>query len=456
MSPLAGRPPGRFSSPPPAMKLRPALALSGAALALVAGCGPDVDAASKPRRVVLITVDTLRYDAWSPGSMPRTRAFFDGGQVFEKCYSATSTTQPTHASLFTGLHPWEHGVVRNGLVLNEEVDTLAEHYSALGFHTSAVTSSFPVKAEMGFDQGFDRYDDDLETSYSGGKDEKDSPFYSLAPHTVDRAMAALDGAPEGDQFLWVHLFDPHDPYGDTGAGDPDAPVCMLHYLELMGANSHKDFEHWLGVTIQQYQADVRSMDAELGALLDRLDAESDRYDTLVALTADHGESLGEDGSLGHGTRLHSAQVHVPLAIRGRGWEPGVRSDVAGTVDLTETLLAWAGGATGTTSGRDLAGRADGATAFGMRRIPAEEKFETRVGGKSYDQHELRFYVADAERILCGSEAGVVVADAPDAPLGTDAAPIQALFQRFAQELATSSAQEAGGEGVKKALSALGY
>ena len=91
--------------------------------------------------------------------MPRLRKWAERGRVFERYYSSTSTTQPTHATLLTGLHPWEHGVPRNGMVLTDERITLAERLRDAGFRTVAAVASFPLHRQFGFDQGFETYHD---------------------------------------------------------------------------------------------------------------------------------------------------------------------------------------------------------------------------------------------------------------------------------------------------------
>ena len=431
--------------------------LIGLALA-AAACSGESGPAERPRRIVLLSIDTLRADAFTRESMPRTRAFFDRGARFTRFFSATSTTQPTHASLLTGQHPWDHGVVRNGLVLGEEHETIAEILAERGFRTLGVTSSFPVKGALGFGQGFDRFDDDFAQTYAdswAGEDVAGRAFYSLAPDSVARARAALDDAEGEDQFLWLHLFDPHDPYGDA-AGKSEHPVCQLPQLEMIGIRGHESFDHWLGVTIEQYHADVRAMDAQLGALLERIAAEESEYETLVVLTADHGESLGEGGTLGHGERVHSAEIHVPLAIVGEGWDAGERADVAGTVDVAETLLVWAGAPAGTTAGRDLAKVLEGSMAVGMRRVLAEETFEIRLDGTRHDQRVPRFYAVEDGEILYGEGDRIVRADDPDRAFEPADERLARFFAGAAEALASRSAEELRGGEVDAALEALGY
>ncbi len=133
---------------------------SGLALLLACGSGGE----QRPVRRVLVTLDTLRLDVFAGGEsspLERTRRWADRGLVFERYYSATSSTQPSHATLFTGLHPWQHGVPRNGVLLAEEHLTPAEQLALEGFRSGAVVSSFPVHSSFGFAQGFDVYSEEF-------------------------------------------------------------------------------------------------------------------------------------------------------------------------------------------------------------------------------------------------------------------------------------------------------
>ncbi|HSL81253.1 MAG TPA: sulfatase-like hydrolase/transferase, partial [Thermoanaerobaculia bacterium] len=224
------------------IRARSTLLVGLSSLLLLASCREPL-----PVRVVVVTLDTLRYDALDPdrapdgaaadggeSSMPLLLARAREGALFERFYAATSVTQPSHASMFTALHPWEHGVVSNGQVLDERFDTVAEVLRGEGFATAAVVASFPVAARFGFAQGFDSFDD----RFTEGRLPRrrweghavTGAFYSLADTVTERALMHLGspgrdpetGRPR-DQFLWVHYFDPHDPYGDTGGG-PSHPL----------------------------------------------------------------------------------------------------------------------------------------------------------------------------------------------------------------------------------------
>lgn len=124
----------------------------------------------RPVRVVVITLDTLRYDGLAPdprggddaspmpGLLRRAR---EEGLFFERFYAATSVTQPSHASMFTALHPWEHGVVSNGQILRADFTTVAERLQGEGFATGGIVASFPLAGRFGFAQGFDDFTEDF-------------------------------------------------------------------------------------------------------------------------------------------------------------------------------------------------------------------------------------------------------------------------------------------------------
>ena len=148
--------------PPAASTTRPegALALLGLLLLGIAGC----TSAKESVRVVLITLDTLRYDALlatgeveGSAQMPLTSAWLEKGAVFTRFYSASSSTQPTHASIFTGRHPWEHGVHANAVRFETDEPSIVEILRDAGFSTGAVVASFPVGSVVRFDRGFDTF-----------------------------------------------------------------------------------------------------------------------------------------------------------------------------------------------------------------------------------------------------------------------------------------------------------
>jgi arylsulfatase A-like enzyme len=292
-----------------------------------------------PPNVLLVTLDTTRADHLGPyaagaAATPELDAFARGAVVYERAYATSSWTLPSHASIFTGLLPIEHGAqtapqgqsatLGYGVrPLAEHFDTLAERLAARGYHTAAVVSGPALKRELGVAQGFERYEDDL-----GGPRALTG---RRAGETADRAIALLQHLGAGPWFLFVNFFDPHAPYRpphpydaglpevDTGpitaalvqrlvAGAPAAPPAPWEHKALDGMRAG-------------YDAEIAYMDRNLGRLLRAVARGPRGGDTLVVITADHGESFGEHDYLSHGANLYEEAIHVPLLVRwpdGRG------------------------------------------------------------------------------------------------------------------------------------------
>jgi len=438
--------------------MRPSLPLA-LLLAAAASCAPSCAPGEPPRaeRIVLLTIDTLRHDALDPQRMPATAAFAARGLRFTRVHAASSSTQPTHATLFTGLHPWQHGVARNGLVLGGERATLAERLAAAGWSTAAVVASFPLERRFGFAQGFASYEDDFtEVAMSewGGERVEGARFSTLAGTVVDRAVAALDRARGTRQFFWFHLFDPHEPYGDAGGGRPLPMVDLLAAYRARDPGAPRLLERARSL----YEEDVAALDRALGRLFDRLARDEDELATHVLFTADHGESFGEGGSLGHGKRLTPEQILVPTFLVSPDVEPGVRDDVAGTADLFATLLAIAGLPRDGVAGRDLrAPPPPVPVAFGMRRTFETPFHEVRTDGRVAVHDRPLFFAARPEGLVTGRPGAVVLEDDPRRPLPPGRSALFAeLFATFEDELAGARAEEARDPRSLEALRALGY
>ncbi|MCB1056645.1 MAG: sulfatase [Acidobacteria bacterium] len=438
------------------------------------GCSPR----EPGDRVVLITLDTLRFDAVEggegrPTAMPKLKAWGDASTTFDHCFSATSTTQPSHASMLTGLHPWQHGLTRNGQRLPAELETVAEHLKAAGWSTSAVVASFPLSAVFGFDQGFDHYDDhfdrgqpgtdwrgDAETvAHEDGEEDEDGGaqtpqrFYSLSDSIVDRALALLDDTDAPRQFLWFHFFDAHAPYGDTGDGPTVTPSQILDRAE-----EGENVEQAIAESHDLYDLDLRFLDQNLARLLERLDEQGDRYRTHVVILADHGESFGEDGSLAHGRRLTPGQIHVPCMIRSSLLELGHRSDVVGSIDVADTVLGLAGVDGSVGHGRDLTRPLDRpARAFGMRRTYRKPYLDRRLDGSVVVLDHNLFYLADRDGRIYRGNAGMLLAPEPGTALPEELQKqLSYLFTTFEDELAGRAPQELTDDETRKALESLGY
>ena len=285
------------------------------------------------RNVLLITIDTLRADAMSAyggrAATPRLDALAAHGARFTFAHAHAVVTLPSHASLLTGAYPYEHGVRDNtGYRVRAGQATLATRLKAMGFATGAFVGGFPLDQRFGLGAGFDVYDDRINEIGS-------TVDFALPERRADAVVApALQwiGAQPGKWLAWVHVFDPHAPY-----------VAPDEF-----ARRHPD---------DPYAAEVTWTDFALGPLFDRL-ATLPRP-TLVIVTADHGESLGDHGELTHGIFAYEATLRVPLIVTEVGGPTastpagaGVTIDAAvGHVDVVPTVLE----ALGTPADARLAG-----------------------------------------------------------------------------------------------------
>jgi arylsulfatase len=425
------------------------------ALALVAaGCGKG----EKQTRVVLVTLDTLRADGFDAATMPLLWERARKGLVFQHFYASTSSTQPTHATIFTGLEPWQHGVTLNGAVLDESRDTLAERLKAEGFSTSAVVASFPLERRFGFAQGFDTYYDTFEHQQGTAKPtghwagvEVEEDFYSLADSITTRAIEAIDAARSPRQFFWFHYFDPHAPYGDT-AGEG----VKLEDLTAGARDRSPDFAALLERARAEYDADVKSLDRALERLFVRLDADGDRFETHVFITADHGESFGEDGALGHGKRVIRSQVHVPGILISPRVAPAVRKDAAGSIDVLPTLLALVDLDVDSFLGRDLA-LAPGSElkpTLGMRRTFPKPFKDVYTDGTVVLVHGPQFFLVRDGRLYIGDKERLEGEDPSPSPEFAER--VRAIFAACEVELAASAGREDLRPETQRALEALGY
>lgn len=289
--------------------------------------------------VVLISIDTLRADHVSCLGYDReTTPSLDGlasySVVFENAITPAPWTLPAHASLFTGLLPSQHGVQNFHQTLSAEAVTLAELLRADSFHTEGVASFEYLFPNYGLVQGFDDY------------------FYRYplsADKIVDRAIHSLDAHHGKRFFLFLHFFDPHDPY------NPPAPYDEMfapgEEKEQVG-NQHKnpikafvgtrrqptatDIESIIGL----YDGEIRFVDDQLSRLFDRIKELGIWDNTIVVVASDHGEEFYEHGSFGHGFKLFEEQIRVPLIVKlPNSRLAGFRiSDQVSLVDVFPTVL----------------------------------------------------------------------------------------------------------------------
>ncbi len=435
----------------------------------------NLGASSHPQRrvrIVLITLDTLRYDSFSgtPDSsttMSHLRTWAEGATVFDQFFTATATTRPSHASMFTALHPWDHGVLGNEMVLREGHETVAEQLQKDGFTTSAVVASVPMSRRSGFAQGFERYDDEFVTGQllnghglrASTPQVQEDAWYSLAVTITDRALAELDDAGGMRQFFWFHYFDPHSPYGDS-AGGVTMQTNKLRALNLTG--SAEAIEGALARARRLYDQDVAVLDRELGRLLSRLDRDLPSTDVHIVIAGDHGESFGEQGAIGHGRRLIKSQLHTPCVIRSPRLSAGEDHNVAGSVDIGATLLAMAGSESALSLnpgsfGRDLTRPGEvPPRAYGMRRTWQKPPRGVRLDGTIGPLDEHLFFMVSEKGILYRGNGSDVLAEPPATLTAEEAKRIRDLFAGFEDQLQRTPTRRDEDPQLERGLKSLGY
>jgi len=302
-------------------------------------CSPPGER-SEPPRVLVVTIDTLRADHVSAYGGPVPTPGIDGvgsaGALFLDACTPTPSTGPAHASLWTGLHPWRHGVLDNAVPLGPDVPVVAEMARAAGIATAAFVSSFILAPRFGFSRGFETFHFEPNEHYLWrGRERK--AFWTRADATTDAALAWLRDHRREPFLLWVHYFDPHAPYTPPPGFErpPDEPVSLDGKILPPEVKSLDR----LIEDIRGYRGDVAYTDSELSRLLAGVHT-LDLFDsTTIVVTSDHGEGLGDHGRLEHGANLFEELVRIPLVVRGPGIAQGQRlSGPAQLEDLAPTLL----------------------------------------------------------------------------------------------------------------------
>lgn len=267
----------------------------------------------KAVNLLLITIDTLRADrlsCYSPEHLqtPNMDSLAERGIIFTRAFAHTSTTLPSHANILLGTVPLYHGVHDNGIfVVQENFLTLAEHLKNHGYSTGAFVGAYPLDSRFGLARGFDVYDD----QYRDQNSQKLSAIERKAERVLDSALEWLK-AQQRPWFLWVHCFDPHDPY------EPPEPFRTQYEKQL-------------------YDGEVAYVDASLGKLFHYMNSHDLYASTLVILTGDHGESLGQHGEKTHGYFAYNSTLWIPLVISLPDAKKGQVDQVVCHVDIFPTV-----------------------------------------------------------------------------------------------------------------------
>ena len=292
-----------------------------------AACGGARPTASNvqpvPRHIVLVTIDTLRADRLGcygnrDVATPNLDRLAREGALMSQATSHVPLTRPSHVTIFTGLYPAQHNIRDNvSSSLGDDVPTLAEQFERAGFETAGFVSSVVLSSQSGLARGFGTYSQKF-----ADEEENDARFLNTIQRRGDVATAEavdwINGHGANRFFVWLHLYDPHDPY------EPPEPY----------ASRYAD---------RPYDGEVAWSDELVGRLDRGLADAGIRDDTLLVVTSDHGEGLGEHRESVHGFFVYETTLHVPMIARGPGVRPGTRIDATTRlIDVFPTLLTAAG------------------------------------------------------------------------------------------------------------------
>jgi arylsulfatase A-like enzyme/tetratricopeptide (TPR) repeat protein len=375
LAPGAGRAALRAARGPRALSAAPplrcsSLLIAGALLlAAVTACAPRQPAAGRAAErppqepahgrganLLLVTLDTVRADrlgcyGYGAAETPALDRLAAEGVRFAHASTPVPLTLPSHTTLLTGLLPPHHGARNNGVRgLAGGTPTLATLLAGAGYRTAAFVAAFVLDHRFGLERGFEVYDDEIERPANASwLLEAQRP----GDQVVDRALGWLERADPRPFFLWVHLYDAHAPY------NPPSPYRERHP----------------GLP---YDGAIAFADAQVGRLLADLDRRGLAAGTVVAVVADHGESLGEHGELTHGLLLYEPALAVPWLLRAPGLGRRSVTTPVSTVDLAPTLAGLLGRRLSAPGAGNLDGRDLSATLLGGEEpAPGEIYAETR-------------------------------------------------------------------------------
>lgn len=264
--------------------------------------------------ILFITIDTLRADrlgsyGYKSAQTPSIDQLAREGIQFSNVFSPVPLTRPSHISIFTSLYPYQHGIHDNvAPPLSKEIPTLAEILETQGYSTAGFVASFVINSQSGLQRGFNTYADEFDpqkqpTQFALNLEKRGDQVYN----EFQKWMARNKNRP---YFAWIHLYDPHFPYAPP-------PPYSSKFAQ------------------RPYDGEVAYTDSVIGKILKLTD-----QNTLLVLTSDHGESLGDHGENAHSFFIYDATLHVPLLFRWPGMlKTGTKISIqARLIDIFPTLL----------------------------------------------------------------------------------------------------------------------
>ena len=270
-------------------------------------------------RIILVTIDTLRADHLGVYGYPRnTSPFIDKlakeSVVFTSAFASMAETASSHASIFTSLYPLQHVVLQNGMKLDDSFLTMAEMLTSRKYFTVAFVSIGVHFIPGNIHQGFRAFYYPRTYYYFA---------YSPAKATMDTAIEALKKDLKTDRFfLWVHLFDPHDPlrppkrflktFTNLDKREKSSLVAFLLNEHKIDLDYYNNSSKYMLRTINEYDAEILYVDTQIERLYKFMEKQGLNRNSLWIITSDHGEGLGNHEWYGHGKYIYNEQIRVPL------------------------------------------------------------------------------------------------------------------------------------------------
>ncbi len=300
---------------------------------------PKANESGQLMNVILISLDTVRADSLGIlGNRDNITPFIDAlaerGTVFSDTIATAPWTLPSHASIFTGLYPSNHGSHCLYETFTHRVPTLTEILKSSGFETISFNGGANVRASLGFDRGFSIYQS---FKFKSGLTDKASYIQSDPTLPIQKGIEWIerrshDPSREAPFFLFLHSFEPHSPYYSRRE-DSFTDLDDLKKIQKTGAKGDANKAH------RDYHGGIHWADKYLGKLQDTLENTGLKKKTIVVLTSDHGEAFLEHGFVLHSIKLYPEFVQVPLIIVDpRKPGPKFSSKPASLVDIKPTLL----------------------------------------------------------------------------------------------------------------------
>ncbi len=305
-------------------------------------CSNTSESVNKPD-IVLISLDTTRWDFISSygypiQNSPKLDELAALGSRFRNAVSVAGTTFPAHASMLTGLYPRQHGARSNFHKLGDGITTVAQVLADHGYQTGSFVSfksmHFSGKLDRGFETASDRVRDNIKDPIRSGD------------KTLKMTKAWLEKTLTNEPiFLWLHLFEPHDPYDITPWFETNYPGYSgifqngVNHNQIKNGGQNKYAQKDIDAMRQIYAGEVHLADQYVGNLIEKLKLRGNLDNTLLIITSDHGQGMGEDEQYGHGARLWESILRVPLIIVDfRNPIPAVVDQRVGIIDLSPTIL----------------------------------------------------------------------------------------------------------------------